>query len=219
MQAHFPRHGASSAPVTLHLVDDDPGVRAALGAVLADLPCQLRCHGSAEEFLEAYSPVRAECLVLDVGLPGMSGLELLTRLTRSAATLPTLVLSANTDVERVVSAIQRGALDFLEKPPAPHKLVARVSSLLQMASEAAEARRSLQQLRTAQLRLTDREREVFALLARGLSAKQVAHELGLSIRTAHIHRTNVMLKFGVETTLQIVQVAARLNAVQQSASA
>ncbi len=197
--------------VTVHLVEDDRGVREALATMLECLPCAVLSHGSAEDFLARYSPERAECLVLDIGLPGMNGLELLANLRRASVELPTLVLSASPDVERVVTAIQRGAIGFLEKPPEPARLIEHIRGMMQMSVGHAQDRVSLQQLHAAHRRLTEREIEVFELLGKGLTSKQIAHELGLSIRTSHIHRSNVMLKFGLETQLEIVQAAARLR--------
>lgn len=215
------RQSSTEAPVhsravTVHVVDDDASVRQALAQILSSLGCSVRGHDTAEDFERAYEPGKAECLVLDVGLPGMSGLQLLEQLSRRSMMLPTVVISAHAHVERVVAAIRSGAVDFLEKPPRPPELLERVRAAVDGAEAAARERRELLGMRGAWQRLTGRERDVFDLLGRGFSAKQVAHSLGLSIRTAHIHRTNVMHKLGVENQIELVRAAERLRCCAQS---
>ena len=129
----------------------------------------------------------------------------------SATRLPTLVLSLGQDVDRIVAAIQSGAVAFVEKPARPERLRERMEQLLVAAPAAATTRRELRRLTSARKRLTAREAQVFDLLGRGMTAKQIAGELGVSIRTAHIHRTNVMLKFGIETPVEMVHAVARLR--------
>lgn len=206
------RDGPAAAGVVVHLVDDDPGVRNALAGSLQRLGHPVRAHASAEEFLAAYDPSSADCLVLDVALPGMNGLDLLTELARRGEMLPTLVLSANADVERIVTAIQRGAIGFQQKPPDPTKFFAHVAAMVEAGARMAEERRALRRIRAALATLTPREVEVYRLLARGCTAKQVARELSMSIRTAHIHRTNVFRKLHVENAVELAQAAARAAA-------
>lgn len=205
--------------MTVHVVDDDPGVCVGVASVLAELDCRVECHGDAESFLDAFCVEQPECLILDIGLPGMGGLQLLRRLARDSIQLPTVMLSAATDVGNVVTAIQSGAAGFIEKPPVPSELLAAVQGLFPLAMQMATARARLRRLLDVVERLTDREREVFALLGEGLSAKQVAHRLGLSVHTAHIHRRNVLLKIGVETPLELVQAANELRAARERAEA
>lgn len=212
MQDAATKNGLPAASAAVHLVDDDPGVRAALGSALVRVGHPVCAHASAEEFLAAYDPLRADCLVLDVALPGMNGLDLLTELARRGDMLPTLVLSANADVERIVTAIQRGAIGFQQKPPDPERFFAHVATMVEAGQKMAAERRSLRQLRHDLTTLTPRETEVYLLLGRGCTAKQVACELSMSIRTAHIHRTNVFRKMHVENAVELAQLAARAAA-------
>lgn len=195
----------------LHLVDDDADVRAAVAVALQRLGCQLRLHGSAEEFLAEFRPFEPQALVLDLGLPGISGLELLETLMRRGELPPTLVLSAAADVRRVVQAMRHGAVDYVEKPPLPAPFVDAVQRLVDLAPAMAAERQVRQRLLRAYQRLTPREREVFRLLGQGMSTKRAAHELGISVRTAHIHRTNVMFKFGTESLIELARHATLLE--------
>lgn len=196
----------------VHVVDDDGAVREALASFLSRANCKVVAHGSAEEFLAAYQPDRAEALILDISLPGMNGLDLLRELNQRGEQLPTLVLSANADIVRVVTAIQQGAIGFVEKPPAPEQLQQHVQTLLRRAPELVPVRTAYHRARRSLASLTPRELEVFALLRNGATAKQVARALNMSIRTAHIHRTNVFRKFDVESAVDLARIADRIAA-------
>jgi FixJ family two-component response regulator len=201
----------------VHIVDDDPSVCRALAAMVDLLGCRWQCHGSSEDFLAAYELSQPACLLLDVSLPGRSGLDLLVELEARAASLPTIVVSASADVERVVSAIQRGALTFLQKPPEPARLIAHLRAMIAAAPAMAAQRLAAQQARSALATLTPREREVLDRLLAGRTTKQIAHELGLRGRTAHIHRANVLRKLQVETALELSRLAAIAGSFPQSA--
>lgn len=196
----------ASVAVLVHIVDDDAAVRAALGVAVERLGMTWVGHGSGEEFLTAYDPAQSACLLLDVGLPGMSGLELLTELETRGAMLPTLVFSASAEVERVVTAIQRGAVGYQQKPPDPRRLQEHLQAMAGQAAPMARRRSQAMWLQTAIAALTPRELEVFHLICAGRSVKQIAMELGLRGRTAHIHRTNVLRKLRVDTVLELVQL-------------
>jgi FixJ family two-component response regulator len=139
----------------------------------------------------------------------MSGLELLTHLEHHTLRLPTLVLTAHPDVDKAVLSIQRGAIGILQKPPDPGRLRDHCQTMIQLAEAMAVARRELRQLQRHVRTLTERELGVFALLGKGFSTKQVARSLDISIRTAHIHRANVMRKLGAETLSRVAMLAAR----------
>lgn len=208
------REGApplSSGGTRLHILDDDPKLRRSLRRMLEGFVAEIVEHGSSEEFLRAYDLTKAECLVLDIGLPGEDGLDLLQRLSAAHQMLPTVVLSAHADIERVVLAMQRGAVSFLCKPPQPERLVEAVGELAAKAGRMAEQRRVLREFVTALQQLTPREREVYESLLRGASTKQVALELGMSVRTAHIHRQNLMRKLGVESIVDLCRLADQLH--------
>lgn len=200
-----------SQATRLHIVEDDPVVGQCLVGVVTDRFGEVLLHGSAEEFLGSYDRDRCCALLLDFSLPGMDGVELLECLEREHAMLPTLVMSADASVKRVVAAIRRGAVDFLPKPLDPRRLIEQVDSLAAKVRHEAGLRRLRQTRLREWQQLTTREREVFALLIRGASAKQVASHLGVRLRTAHIHRTNVLRKFGVETAVDLARIAVLLR--------
>jgi FixJ family two-component response regulator len=204
--------------VRLHIVEDQKDTRDAIAAVLRLLPVEVVCHENAELFLQAYDPTAAELLVLDLTLPGMDGFRLLEQLMARCEFLPTLVMSGDAAVERVVLAMRRGAVGFLAKPPQPQQLLDQVERMVPQAASFAAERVELRRLQELRRKLTERETEVFAFVARGMTAKQIAHELELSLRTAHIHRTNVLRKFGVESAVDLAAMARRLEAAAQAAS-
>jgi two-component system, LuxR family, response regulator FixJ len=198
----------SPAQAIVHIVDDDASVCQAFASMVATLPCPWRCHASCEDFLAAYDPLQPACLVLDVSLAGRSGLDLLLELKERALALPTVVVSASAEVERVVSAMQRGAFTFMQKPPDPRRLLQHLREMIAAAAGMAEQRRRLRGVRAALATLTPRESEVLKLLLAGRSTKQVALELGLRGRTAHIHRANVLRKLQVDTPCELLRLAA-----------
>jgi two-component system CheB/CheR fusion protein len=195
----------------LHIVEDDPVVRQCLAGIVADRFGEVLVHCSAEEFLESYDRDRCCALLLDFSLPGMDGIGLLEFLEREHAMLPTLVMSADASVRRVVAAIRCGAVDFLPKPLDPRSLIGHVDALATQVRREASLRRLRQTRLRDWQRLTAREREVFDLLVRGASSKQIASHLGMQLRTAHIHRTNVLRKFGVETAVDLARIATLLR--------
>lgn len=195
----------------LHVVEDDPVVQHALVTLARRIAPHVFAHGSAEAFLAGYDPNSPAALVLDVSLPGMSGIDLLQQLTSDHAMPPTLVLSADAELRRVVAAIRFGAVDFLQKPPDPRHFLQIVEAMLAQAVPQARARRQVLQWAQDHATLTPREREVFALVATGATTKQIALQLGLQLRTAHIHRTNVLRKFRAETPVELAHVANSLR--------
>lgn len=209
----IPLHPSHDPPrqVRLHIVEDDVVVGQCLASLVADQVDEVLLHGSAEEFLERYDRDSACALLLDVSLPGMDGLKLLEILDDERSMLPTLVMSADAAAQRVVAAIRRGAVDFLPKPLEPRTLIHRVGQLVAKVGPATARRRLRRHRLRALERLTPREREVFDLLARGASAKQIAGLLGMQLRTAHIHRTNVLRKFEAETPVELAHIAALLG--------
>ncbi|MCB9878584.1 MAG: response regulator transcription factor [Planctomycetes bacterium] len=202
---------APDVSTAVHVVDDDPGICTSIARVVQRLSPNVHTHESAEQFLAAFAPEYAAVLVLDLGLPGISGLELLRVLRDEQRMLPTLVLSANDDVASIVQSISSGAIDFLAKPPEPEALADAVERLLARAQGFAAERRLIRHLRKCHERLTPREVEVFRLLSRGFSPKQIACELGLQLRTAHIHRANVLAKFQAESSNDLVMIGAKLS--------
>lgn len=201
----------SLARPIVHLVDDDRLVRTVLQRTLMRFDCDIEEHGSAEAFLDKVDPERPNALILDLGLPGMSGLDLLRKLNAERAMVPTIVMSSNDDVRSVVSSIQSGAIDFLPKPPDREALSQSVAKMLTSAPQMLVERRIAAQFHGRRERLTPREQEVFEHMLNGLTPKQVACELGLRPRTSHIHCSNVLGKFDVENANDLLLLRMRVE--------
>lgn len=193
----------------VHLVDDDEAIRDALGWLFQSRQLTTRPYASAEEFLNAYQPDLAGCLVVDMRMPGMSGMDLFEALLARGCTLPTLFLTGHGDVPMAVGALKKGAWDFLEKPFNDNELVNRVIAALEHdATRRANAAGGSDVQRRLQ-KLTTREHEVMQLILAGKLNKVIADALGISMRTVEVHRAKVFEKMGVKTA---VELAGLLNA-------
>ena len=190
---------------TVFVVDDNPSVRKSLQALIEAAGLAVETYASAAEFLAAYDVKRAGCLVLDVRLRGQSGLDLQDELRRRNAVLPIIVMTGHADVPTTVRAFKGGAVDFLQKPVSPKKLVAQIREAIEVDQRArgAEAERASVADRVAQL--TPRERQVMELLATGSSSKEIAMALGLSVRTVEGHRREVLRKMDVDSAVQLAR--------------
>jgi len=196
---------------TVFVVDDNPSVRKSLQALIAATGLAVETYASAAEFLAAYDPTRAGCLVLDVRLRGESGLDLQDELRRRAVTLPVIVMTGYADVPTSVRAFKSGAVDFLRKPVPPQKLLAQIREAVEVDRRArdAAAERATVDDRIAQL--TPRERQVMELLAVGRSSKEIATALGLSVRTVEGHRREVLRKMEVDSAVQLARAITGLQ--------
>lgn len=198
--------GKTSMENQVYVVDDDAAVRDSLEALLLAEGFQTRTFGSGEDFLKAFDPGEAACVLLDVRMPGTDGLSVLEALGPSRSATPVIVLSGHADVPMAVRAMRAGAEDFIEKPFAAAHLLKHVHGAV------ARKRRSAQVPRTDEDRfaaLTPREREVMEQLVIGLPNKLIAHTLGMSPRTVEIHRSRVMQKTGAESLSHLVRMAIR----------
>ncbi len=194
---------------TVHLVEDDPSIVDYLRLILEEQGLALRPYPDAERFLEQYAQVSPECLLLDVRLPGQSGLELIEELRSRGLSLPTVVMTAYADTRCAVEAMKLGALDFLEKPFSPEALVAAVAESLRRDLEE-DGRRALMADAAARLaRLTDREREVLELVVEGYPSKVIATRLSLSKKTVDTHRANILKKLEVDSLVELIRVFER----------
>jgi two-component system response regulator FixJ len=191
---------------TVFVVDDNPGVRKSLRALLESADLDVETFASGEEFLAAYDPDRAGCLLLDVRLRKSSGLDLQDELNRRKTTLPIIVLTGHGTVPTSVRALKAGAVDFLQKPAPPKMLLERVQAALEVDrhSRATAADEAVVTERLKQL--TPREREVMELLLAGKSSKEIAAVLRVSIRTVEGHRRMVLSKIHVTSASQLVRV-------------
>ena len=202
----------SIAPL-IHVVDDDTSFRLALARLLQAAGYRVAVYESANQLLE--SPPKGEpgCILLDVQMTGLDGLELQDRLVGVRHTLPIVFLTGHGDIAKGVRAIKAGAEDFLQKPVAKKDLLAAVERALAHDSEARAKNAKLESLRELVARLTPREREVFHLVVRGTLNKQMALELGAAERTIKAHRQRIMQKLKVQSLAEVVSIAERVGAL------
>jgi FixJ family two-component response regulator len=191
---------------TVFIVDDDEGARNSLRFLLKSVGLPAATFDSAQEFLAGYMPHQSGCLVLDVRMPGMSGLELQQELNRRGAVIPVVFVTGHGDVPMAVEAIQQGAFDFVQKPYREQELLDRIQRALVKDRESRKALQERDRIRARLATLTPREREVMHLMTLGKPNKVMAAELGLSQRTVEIHRAHVMEKSGATSVAQLVRM-------------
>jgi two-component system response regulator TtrR len=199
-------NAAAHAPL-VYVVDDDEALRDSLKFLLESAGYRAETLASAEDFLSVNRPAPGSCIVLDVRMPGMSGIELQYELARRGSTLPIIFLTGHGDVPMAVGAVKRGAFDFIEKPFEDERLLGLVAEALKL--DAAERARHARRL-TAAARLgtlTPREREVLDCVIEGKLNKRVAEELRISVKTVEAHRARLMDKLGVDSIAQLVRLA------------
>jgi len=205
----FPAEGSTGI---VFVVDDDEAVRDSLGMLLRSVGLEVELFDSANAFLDGFDAARPGCLVLDVRLPGMSGLELQKELAAREVELPIVFITGHGDVPMAVGALQAGALDFLEKPFKEQDLLDRVSRALLDSSRQRHRSGELSALARRFETLTPRERQVLELVVGGAANKVIASRLGASQRTIEIHRANVMKKMRAGSLAQLVRIVMRLEA-------
>jgi two-component system response regulator FixJ len=193
------------------IVDDDPGVRNAMRLLLRSVKLECALYASAQEFLTAFDPTQPGCLVLDIRMPGMSGMELQQQLNMMGAVIPVIFMTGHGDIPMAVEAMQHGAFDFLQKPFRDQDLLDRIQKAL---ARDAELRKSLgehSRIREHLEELTPREREVLDLLTQGKQNKVIAQVLGVSPRTVEIHRARVMEKMNAQSVAELVHMMLDLK--------
>lgn len=196
----------------IHIVDDDEAVRGALGRMFESLGMHSRAHGSAREFLAAYDPDKPGCLILDLRMPEMSGLELQELLARDHISLPIIVISGHGDVPIAVRAMKRGAMDVLEKPFRQQELLDRVNEALAKDAHHREVVKERSSLTERLALLTRRERDVMERLVAGETAEQIGLHLGLSAKTVYTHRGRILLKLRVDSIAALTRLALSAEA-------
>ncbi len=192
---------------TVFVVDDDQAMRSSLKWLIESIGMQVKTYGSADEFLSSYFPGRVGCLLLDVRMPGMSGLELQAHLVREDSRLPVIIITGHGDVSMAVKAMKSGAVDFIEKPFHDEELLTSIRNALEF-----DEKRRVLQSRRAEIavrfaELTPREHEVMEMVTEGRANKEIATVLGVSAKTVEAHRARVMDKMDASSLAELVRMA------------
>jgi len=201
---------------TVFIVDDDASVREALAWLLRSRHLLSESYAGAEEFEamlgDRFMPSQPTCLLLDVRMPGVSGLALFDKLAerRLVEAMPVIFLTGHADVPTAVDMVKRGAFDFCEKPFSDNALVDRIEQALQRSGEVLAARREQDRLQSRLTELTERERDVMQLVARGLPNKLIADQLSISVRTVEVHRARVFDKMEVKSAVELANLLRSL---------
>jgi two-component system, LuxR family, response regulator DctR len=198
---------AKEVPV-VHIIDDDPAIRDALAWLFKSRGVVAHGWPSGESFLDVYRPDLEGCIVIDIRMDRMSGMELFDRLLARGATQPVVFLTGHGDVPIAVEVLQKGAADFLEKPFNDNELVDRVLRAIAKASERAGNRSRRQAIEARLAELSGREREVMDRLLAGSRNKQIADELGITMRTVEVHRARILEKMGVRNAVELARLVA-----------
>ncbi|HVY79589.1 MAG TPA: response regulator transcription factor [Steroidobacteraceae bacterium] len=196
---------------TVYIIDDDNGVRTSIRVLMKSVGLPAATFASAQEFLASYNPAMAGCVVLDIRMPGMSGMELQEALNERGAVIPVIFVTGHGDVPMAVEAMRHGAFDFLQKPFRDQDLIDRVQAALARDRETREELKEHSRIRARIATLTPREKEVLDLLTVGKANKMMAQDLGLSQRTVEIHRAHVMEKMGAKSVAQLVRMVMELQ--------
>ncbi|HEU4600539.1 MAG TPA: response regulator FixJ [Steroidobacteraceae bacterium] len=205
------RANTNNSRPTIFVVDDDAAVRDALKLLLRSVGQPVETFGSAQEFLDAYSEDRPGCLVLDIRMPGMSGLELQQKLNEKHSILPIIFITGHGDVPMAVEAMQAGAVDFIQKPFRDQDLIDRINQALEKDGSNRAALGERNDIRRRLETLTPREREVLDLVVHGKANKVIAGDLKLSQRTVEIHRARVMEKMQASSLAHLVRMVLEVG--------
>lgn len=196
-----------TAPETVCIIDDDYAVRDSLEALLSSIGYNVATFPDAATFLEDYSPQNIRCALIDVRMPGMDGMELLTRLARRPPLPPIIIVTGHGEVQMAVKAMKIGAFDFIEKPYEPDALIERVNAAVRWGEESLAEKQKISDAQERLATLTPREMDVLRHLLSGLSNKAIARRLDLSPRTVEVHRARVMEKTRAESLSHLVRLS------------
>ena len=202
--------GSTDQPIVF-VVDDDASMRQALARLLQSVQLRVEVFASPREFLQSERPNVPSCLVLDVRLPGLSGLDFQVELAKADVRIPIVFITGHGDIPMSVRAMKAGAVDFLAKPFRDQDLLDAVTAAVQRDQKRREHENAMTDLRAHFSSLTPREREIMALVASGLMSKQIAAEVGLSEITVKVHRSHLMKKMGARSVADLVRMAEALG--------
>ena len=196
---------------TVYVVDDDEAVRDSLQWLLEGKDYRVRCFESAESFLSRYDAREVACLIVDIRMGGMTGLELQSRLIEVGSPLPIVFITGHGDVPMAVDSMKKGAMDFIQKPFKEDQLVALVERMLDQAKDAFAEFQSAASRDALMARLTLREAQVLERIVAGRLNKQIADDLGISIKSVEAHRANIMEKLNANTVADLLKIALGQN--------
>jgi FixJ family two-component response regulator len=200
----------------VYIVDDDEGIREGLSLLLETTGQASKVYSSALEFLEAYDNNLMGCLILDIRMPRMTGLDLQRKLKALGSTLPIIFITGHGDIPMAVEAMRQGALDFIRKPFREQDLLDSINQAITIDAGRSNDERDRSILVEKLALLSEREQEIFARVAKGDMNKAVAHELGISERTVEVHRSQVMKKLGVRTLAELVRIKLQEELIASS---
>ncbi len=199
---------------TVYVVDDDEGVRDSLQWLLEGKDYRVRCYDSAESFLSRYDAREVACLIVDIRMGGMTGLELQDRLVERKSPLPIVFITGHGDVPMAVKTMKKGAMDFIQKPFQEEALVNLVERMLEQAKETFAGQQQSASRDALLAKLTSRETQVLERIVAGRLNKQIADDLVISIKTVEAHRANIMEKLAAKSVADLLKIALRIDRIE-----
>ena len=199
------------AQLTVYVVDDDPAIRDSLSLSLSLRGYHIAQFASAEDFLNAYDAAWAGCVVADIRMPGMSGLQMQAALAEMGSNLPVVIITGHGDVDSARAAFRGRAIDFLEKPFNDDSLVSAIETAFEHELGRINDQAGMARQEAMLSSLSPREREVMKFLLRGLHAREIGEALGISHRTVEVHKAHIMEKMGVRSVVEIVRLTAGMS--------
>ena len=193
-------------PRRVYVVDDDEAVRGSLERMIRSMDLDVVCFDSAESFKANVDDSRPACLILDIRMPGISGLELQDQLLSADFDIPVIIITGHGDVAMSVMAMKRGAIDFLEKPYRPAQLRASIRTALELSEQRFENRKRRKHVRRLLSQLSEEETAILKRIVDGMTNKEIADEFDVSLRTIQFRRSAIMQKLGVETKVELIQL-------------
>jgi FixJ family two-component response regulator len=201
----------SNESPTVYVVDDDASIREVLSWLMQSNRIAVKCYASAAAFLAEFKPDSPGCLILDLYMPGMSGLDLQQYLIRHGISMPVIFLSGRGDIGKAVEAVKQGAVDFIEKPFDYKRILLTVRECMQRDAAMRATRSSKEAFKVRLATLTQREREVMDYVVAGQTNREVAEILGISVKTVEAHRSRLMEKLDVDSVASLVQCAVTMR--------